>query len=92
METINDISEAHGVSVVVVGSENCVACKQLKTKIEKAEIDARYIDIEDVADFLNRQPQKVRSLPVTIIFKNGKVNNMLTGNVSIDKIKQACEG
>ncbi len=89
IQIIGDIKEASKKCVVIVGSEMCVACKQISKAIEKEPtIEAYYIDIQNAYNYLNTLKQKTRSLPVIIFLKNNEPVNVLTGNVSINKIRE----
>jgi hypothetical protein len=88
LTTITNIKDISKDSVVIVGSSTCVACSQLVKAIDNdpRKMNAYYVSIENVYDYLNSLPRKSRSLPTILIFKEGKNVDMLTGNVSLKTI------
>jgi hypothetical protein len=91
---IESIESKSSDCIVVVGSDNCVACKQIVKALDKnQEIkDLYYIDIGNAYNYLNTLKQKTRSLPVTLIYRSNTLKNVLVGNVNLKTIMEGYRG
>lgn len=89
MEYINNIEEWNSALqndkiLINFGAKWCNPCKKLKPELEKISLDKKYenfkfykIDIDDFDEISSKL--NITSIPTTIIIKNKKITDRITG-------------
>jgi thioredoxin 1 len=89
MNSINNIDEwnvalENDKILINFGAKWCNPCKKLKPELEKISLEKKYenfkfykIDIDDFDEISSKL--NITSIPTTIIIKNKKITNRITG-------------
>jgi thioredoxin-like negative regulator of GroEL len=83
MTETNSIPQSVGINVIVLGSQSCGPCKQLKSVIDAAnlEVECYYMDISKCSAWATRH--QVRTLPTTLLRNGVDVVDVIMGNSPI---------
>lgn len=78
------------IVVKVVSAEWCSQCKPYKRQLEEQGIEFTSLDADDEVNQELLKFVGVRSLPTTLIFKDGEVCNTVVGN-KVQELKSLLE-
>ena len=92
MKEINDLSTLEGLSIVKFSAPWCGSCSHLTPNLLKA-VQAQPIDFTLAECNIDNNQELaaefgIRSLPTTVILKNGKEIKRMVGNKVINEIKE----
>ena len=79
-----------GISAVIFGATWCGPCKMLEKTMKKIQQEfpaVKYLHVDIDEDPLQTKNYKIRSVPTTVLLKNGKEINRIVGNSKLSAFR-----